>query len=221
MILNTRPSHQSTSLESQGTAVFSLPVFSIEPIDCHVRSVACNHAIFVSANAVDCFFVYAAMHANHIFAVGDATQQSLKNKGFFNTLIPDEFSSEGLLQMPLLQDVQGKSVSIVCGENTKPLLQETLIQRGAQVTQMVCYRRVPIDYDMTVIFPKLLNNPIDSVLTASYESLQQLMVLFKHPEHQAWLLNKKLYVMTEKMREEAVKLGFGEVLVEIVHSPNY
>lgn len=219
MILNTRPKPFSLTRDNTQHAIsdneFSLPVFSIEPIDSHMRSVTCHIGIFVSLNAVECFFNHATIHANHLLAVGDATELALKNKGYKNIHLPEEYSSEGLLKMPLLQDLSGKSVTIVCGENTKTLLQETLTERGAHTIPVICYRRVPIQHNMKKIFPALEKNSIDSVVSASFESLEQLMLLFKKPKHRAWLLDKKLLVLTEKMRTEAIKLGFQKVEVGI------
>ena len=190
-----------------------LPVFAIEPIDCHIRSIAGDIGIFVSANAVDCFYRAGSLHVTHLFAIGTRTQQALQNKGFKNIVIPDIFSSDGLLQIPLLSNVSGKTIVIVCGENAKPLLFNTLEARGARITRIICYRRVPIHYNMTKTFSVLSHHPIQTVFSGSFESLQQLMMLFHRKAHHAWLLKKTLYVMTEKMREEAVRLGFAEVVL--------
>ena len=56
--------------------------------------------------------------------------------------VPDtRFDSEGLLALPELNAVAGRRVVIFRGEEGRRLLAQTLAARGAQVHEVVCYRR--------------------------------------------------------------------------------
>ena len=122
------------------------------------------------------------------------------------------FSSEGILSIPALQNIDQKTILIVCGENSKSLLPTTFTARGAQIKIMICYRRILVSHDMEIIFPQLVVNAINTVVATSFESLSQLVALFHAPKHNQWLMQKKLCVVNEKMKMEAIHMGFQSVM---------
>lgn len=216
-VLNTRPAHQSlaltTAIEKKGGTVFNLPLFNIEsvlftPPDLKKFSVI----IFQSHNAVIHFLKqYKTIETNAVFiAIGSATQKTLENAGYHTVLTPAQFSSEGVLTMPVLKAIQQKSILIVSGENPKPLLRKTLAERGAVVETVFCYRRVPIHYNLSNIFSEL--KAVDIVVITSSESFAFLCELFKSREHRHWLVQKTLCVINNKMKSDAVLAGFQDVI---------
>lgn len=214
-VLNTRPQHQSKKLtqliEEAGGNVFQLPIIEIQPVLFQPpKTDDFDTVIFLSANAVHYFFKQNdfLFSKSKIIAIGSATQQALIDKGFYHTLCPDHFSSEGLLKMPLLQKIKNQKIMIISGKNPKPLLSITLTERGAQVKNIFCYQRKPVLYNMEIIFPDFLKNNIDCVISTSTEGLNALLNLFQKTEHRQWLLSKTVCVISDEMKKIAVDAGF-------------
>jgi uroporphyrinogen-III synthase len=217
-VLITRPTHQSHHLthliHEAGGRVSQLPLFTIEPVAFKpIKLDDFDTLIFLSANAVHCFFAIneATTTTKTIIAIGPATQQALAKLGF-HAIIPDIFSSEGILEIPILQHISQQSIAIISGENTKPILAPALIARGARVTPVICYARCAMMHHMEVAFPVLQKNKIATVICTSNESLSQLMRLFEDPKHRAWLLKRALCVISDEMKANALSLGFQTVI---------
>lgn len=219
-ILNTRPAHQSALLTQLLTAaghhVYDLPLLAIHPVAFTPISPAeSDWLIFTSQNAVHTFFSSinpAPFYANKIIAVGSATQNALHSLGFKSVLCPELFSSEGILSMNDMQNVTHQRIAIICGENPKPLLHNTLMQRGALINTIFCYQRKPIHHQMHLVFPDLQKNAIDIIIITSGENFSQLLNLFSHPLHRAWLLEKKLCVINTILFDAAIQAGFCFVI---------
>lgn len=218
-VLNTRPSHQADNLtrliEQKGGHVFQLPLFAIQPVTFEtIDPNNFDYLIFQSSNAVHYFLNQQNIKSTtaQIIAIGSATQKTLNKAGFDQVIIPDYFSSEGILAMPLLQNVLRKSILIVCGENPKSLLSDMLTKRGAKTTTVYCYQRTPILHDMKRVFPTLMQNDIGIVVSTSMESFFYLMRLFEAPSYRTWILQKTLCVINEDMATEARKTGFKSVI---------
>ncbi len=156
-VLVTRPADQSTQLcrllEEAGCTPLVLPTLAIEPLataepTATLRAaLPCDLAIFISANAVRHALPVIAAAGGlpaqcRVAAVGAASAAALRAAGFGNVLVPDtRFDSEGLLALPELDAVADRSVVIFRGEEGRRLLAQTLAARGAQVHEVVCYRR--------------------------------------------------------------------------------
>lgn len=156
-VLVTRPAAQSTELcrllEASGLAPRLLPTLVIEPLDSAAptatlrAALPCDIAIFISANAVRHALPVIAAAGGlpaqcTVAAVGAASAAALHAAGFGPVLVPDaRFDSEGLLALPELQQVAGRRVVILRGEEGRRLLAQTLAARGAQMHEVVCYRR--------------------------------------------------------------------------------
>ncbi len=80
-------------------------------------------------------------HQRRVWAVGPTTQQALEAAGCDTVQCPETYSSEGLLAMPALQQVATDDVMIFCGDNARPLLCDSLRERGAVCEQVICYHR--------------------------------------------------------------------------------
>jgi len=76
-------------------------------------------------------------------AVGAATARALAERGI-TALQPATESSEGILALAPLSRVVGKHVLICAGRGGRPLLAEELSRRGAVVSTIVLYDRVPV-----------------------------------------------------------------------------
>jgi len=229
-VLNTRPVHQADGLrdllKAQGARVISFP--SIEIVDVEVddpqnklTSEISNYeiAIFVSRNAVDGAFRFlngTAFPEQLQFAViGEGTFQALRKRvpDLDQRLIRSEpYNSEGLLQASALQQVSGKKVIIFRGQQGRTLLADELTERGAIVTQSEVYRRQAPKYaeaDFTECtedkFPTL-------VVFTSTEGMCNLLPLVDQHSREK-LLRTPWLLISERMRESAVKLGHNATII--------
>lgn len=156
-VLVTRPSHQSEALcrliEQAGGIPVRLPALVIAaPEDPalarrQLQQLAnCEMGIFVSRNAVDKtmeLVQQALPPAVNWLAIGQATAAALKEHGYPVALMPDrDFSSEGLLALPELQNVAGKRIAIIRGTGGRELLAEVLRKRGADIVYVETYRSI-------------------------------------------------------------------------------
>jgi len=98
--------------------------------------------IFVSRNAVT-FGLVAIDTADALIAVvGPATKAAIEEIGTRVDIVPEQGSdSEQLLAHPDLQNVVGKSIIIIRGEQGREKLAETLRSRGATINYLPVYQR--------------------------------------------------------------------------------
>ena len=216
-LLNTRPSHQSHHLtqliRQAGGTVFHLPLMEIEAIVFKPVNLGdVDIVIVTSANALQHgIYFNSPHHHNKIIAIGNATKKALE-KYAHNILCPQHFSSEGILQMPELQEIQKKSIVIISGENPKPLLKNELISRGALVRQMFTYRRKVIFYNMEKILPEIEKAGINTIVVTSNDNFTHLVNLFCEKKYREWLLSKTICVVNTKMKNDARSIGFSAVI---------
>ena len=228
VILNTRPLHQqgelTRMLQSDGASVLSFPVIDIQPVSGDARLGRQLQRIndydimlFVSRNAVDAAFslIDCTRLADHaVFGViGSATRAALaatltgSNRDIDDCLVASEpYNSEALLESQALQQVSGKRILILRGQQGRNLLGDELSRRGAVVEYAEVYRRV-LPKDDSAVFNRLVADAFPSlVILTSTEGMHNLVqlvdagaakVLCRTP----WLL------ISERMRESALKLG--------------
>ena len=104
-------------------------------------------AIFISANAVEKALALVERRRAwparlRVATVGRGSERELQRHGFAAVIAPSErFDSEGLLDLPELNQLEGKRVVIFRGEGGRELLGEALVARGAAVEYAECYRR--------------------------------------------------------------------------------
>ena len=101
--------------------------------------------IAVSAHAVKFahhFLLQTGLTWPHIdyFAVGQASADAFSEVGI-EASCPDDPRSEGLLALPALQQVSGKRVLILRGNDGRDLIARTLASRGALVHYCATYER--------------------------------------------------------------------------------
>lgn len=226
-VLVTRPAHQSEGLCDLIQAAHGRPVRfpAIEilgPADktaARTELQAARHAdllIFISANAVQYAFPMLPEQLPldiDIAAVGGATARSLDDCGLPPTLVPERMDSEGLLALPALQSVQGRSIYILRGNGGRELLADTLRERGAEVHQVEVYRRtLPQRQAAATNLVRGWQQLVQVVIATSNAILDNLYTLLG--DEGAGLLNSTpLIVVSQRMAEHAIALGCGNVHV--------
>lgn len=142
-----------------------------------------------------------------VIAVGHATARALRDRGIDAQVPAARQDSEGLLQLPSIQQLQGTRVALITAPGGRGLLQEQLVARGAALREVYAYGRTA---------PRLNRRHIDAVLhlpEASYvllssgEALQNLM---KQLPDAAWqqLCKATAIVSSERIAEQARSAGF-------------
>jgi len=225
-VLITRPKrqaqHLAALLQSEGEQTIILPTLDIYPphdlpsLKQTIKQLdQIDIVIFVSANAVH----YASKHWPNTapptittMAIGPGTARALTMKGLPVDWIPDSHHSEGLLSLPILQNVRSKKIAIFCGENTRPLLKETLIARGADVIEAVCYRRQCAKINAAEQLAVLQKKKIHVIVSTSPDSLTYLWQIFGTIAAK-WLQAIPLLVISPAMVEQAASMGFESVLL--------
>ena len=226
-VLVTRPAAQSDHLcdlieQAHGRPV-RYPTMQIHgPTDKHAarqQLAAARDArllIFVSANAVQYAFPLLPEQLPldiGIAAVGSATARELREVGLDPTLVPERMDSEGLLALPALHDVAGKTVFILRGNGGRELLHDTLRDRGARVQQIEVYRReLPQRAAGTDNLLRNWTQLVDVVTASSQAILDNLFTLLGDSGAQR-LRETPLVVASQRVAEHAVERGCGIVYV--------
>lgn len=86
----------------------------------------------------------------HYFAIGEKTARSLQKHLAQPVVFPYQENSEGLLRLSSLKKVQGKHILILRGTSGREQLFNNLTERGALVSYISCYQRIPIKYQGTL-----------------------------------------------------------------------
>ena len=212
-ILNTRPADQAKELtlllQETGADVIELPCINIIKTTNSQELKRCDYAIFLSANTVPFAKTHWKDSSAKIIAIGSGTQNALEKAGFSVDVIPEHFSSEGLLELPELTKPHQKKILIFCGEDGRKVLADTLKARGAVVSECISYTRACPHFDNATQLPTLIQSSIDLIISTSAESLNNLVTMLS-PAGRSWLFNKQLLVISPKMAELAKQLGFSK-----------
>jgi uroporphyrinogen-III synthase len=169
-------------------------------------------AIFISPNAVQ--YGIAAIRAAgklpaelKIAAVGQGSARSLREAGIKTVIAPGErFDSEGLLALPELHEVAGKSVMIFRGDGGREVLGDTLKARGATVEYATCYQRSKPGLDTAM----LLAEAPDAISVTSSEALGHLWQMLDNKAQQT-LRHTPLFVPHQRIAELARQQGWLQV----------
>lgn len=166
-----------------------------------------DKVIFTSVHAVQERIVdlcYAEIFSRAtVLAIGGATAEALRQKNV-NPIVPrvGEHHSEGLLALPMLQQVAGQCIVVFSGAGGRALLERHLRKRGAQVMKISVYRRgCPVRRK----FPPVTR--VSYIISTSQESLSNLWQM-AGIEGQPWLKEQHLVVISHAMKALAIKLGF-------------
>ncbi|WFP48868.1 uroporphyrinogen-III synthase [Methylomonas sp. EFPC3] len=225
-VLVTRPAGQAEHLceliESRGGIPVRFPTLLIVAHQPEAQALADAAAsdwlIFTSSNAVD-FAIPAfggkmpGWRGARLAAVGAATAQALRQAGCEVACVPaSEFSSDGLLAEPALQQVAGLRCTIVRGCGGREKLADGLRGRGAEVMYLEVYSRSRPEADAAGLRADLQGNRLAAVTVTSVEALQNLLAMLDS-ESVERLRQIGLVVVSERIGQTALQLGFKRVAV--------
>jgi uroporphyrinogen-III synthase len=175
-----------------------------------------QHIIFISANAVRFGMALVSDHWPQLpvginwYAVGAATARGLERFDIQAVTPGSDMSSEGLLALPYLRNVEGQRVLIIKGEGGRHTLRTELLQRGALVDELACYRRGLPDLPAGVLAARIAQWGIDLILISSGEGLANLLLLLS-PAETTKLKDIGIIVPSERVAVMAREAGFDRI----------
>ena len=226
----TRPAGQAASLaraiEEAGGRALVFPVIEIAPAeDDRELAAACadldrfHLAFFVSPNAVEHTLGYILARRPWppglaVATVGKGSEAALAKAGFSAVIAPQTgFDSESVLALPEFQPaaVAGREVVIFRGDGGRELLGETLVERGAGVRHVTCYRRRIPNADPRPLVDAAREGRLDAMVLTSSEGVANLRAMLR-PEDWPALVAVPAVVPHPRIAEAARQAGFAAVL---------
>ena len=221
-ILVTRASHQADPLchliAAHGGHVIRFPVLEIQPLRPAAITESVSHAdiiIFISPNAVSCGLTAlndpSLLRNKKIAAVGKASANLLEAEGVHVDIMPQGGAdSEALLAHPALQQIEGRRVVIFRGVGGRPLLGDTLLQRGANLYYAQVYQRCCPLSDSSQLLKQW--HKIQIVTSTSIDMLNNLVTLLGDAGLPL-LQERPLLVISARMQQHAEALGFQQIVL--------
>ena len=197
-VLVTRPEHKQAGLcqrliKLKATPI-TLPTIDIEPVTEQNSEFGILKQSILDLDLFDiviCISANAARLAGELidqywpqlpiniqwYAIGNSTANTLR-KYDIEAQVPSAASdSEALLSEPALQSLSTKRVLILKGYAGRKRLTETLLNRGANVTEAILYnRRIPV-YTDSHVSQRLYKLNLSAILVTSAEALQNLTTI--------------------------------------------
>ena len=187
-VLVTRPQQQAGELveaiEARGGNAILFPVIEIlarNEADVQADLEALNDpviSVFVSRNAVEHGLSYAR---GQIAAIGPTTAEAVIQRGANVDICPASgFDSEHLLMEAAFDDVAGKTIRIIRGNNGRDHLANSLSERGADVEFLSTYeRRLPnyTDAELSSLEERWRAGEVTVAVVMSVQSLDNLGTL--------------------------------------------
>jgi len=224
-VIITRPAATAAALvravRRRGASVVRLPgsrLCAIEDADAtRAMLFAAQSAdawIFTSPAAVDfCLALtgpFTRAPARQVFAVGAGTGRALARRGIASIVPLGSQNSEGLLDEAALSTPKGWTIAIIDAPGGRDLLAPGLRERGATVSRIGVYRRMP---------PQLTRRQLDALdqaarpwltLLSSGAALEHLMAALPPGPIARWQ-REALIVSSERLRDLASGHGFADV----------
>ncbi|MDR2707156.1 MAG: uroporphyrinogen-III synthase [Nitrososphaerota archaeon] len=237
VIALTRPVGQAEEagqlIRAKGGIPYYMPAIEIKPLNNteHVKRFiteleagTVDYVILMSTNGVKHLFE-VAKNINHIDAlrrglaktcvigVGPRTAQELETYNIHVDIIPEKYSSEGLLEVLKDKDVKDKVIRIPRTTSAAPTLNNQLTDMGADVQEIHVYESgLPINEDLKNKFHNdLVNGRIDAILFGSGLSAKNIfkMLTEKTPIEQ---LQK---ILSEKITTVAIGPTTAQAVKEL------
>ncbi|MDL5362962.1 uroporphyrinogen-III synthase [Halalkalicoccus sp. NIPERK01] len=127
-------------LEALGADPIADPMLAVEPTGASPRADG-DYTILTSKTGVELARAEGWTPSGTVCAIGDRTARALREAGYDVDLIPEEFSSVGLVRA-LDGEVAGARVEVARSDHGSPVLTEGLNDAGAFVHETVLYRLV-------------------------------------------------------------------------------
>ncbi|MFC7418818.1 uroporphyrinogen-III synthase [Iodobacter arcticus] len=222
----TRPSQQAAGLigllHAAGADAISLPLLEIAPPadPAPLRTALANIgqfdlAVFISPSALDAVFEQLQQPwpaGLAVAVVGPGSEKRARELGIQDVICPAlQFDSEGLLQEPRMQVLQGKKLVLFRGNGGRELLPNALQERGALLTLITAYQRQPPCFDLARLTMELATG-CNGIVISSSEAAQHLFHLAGGEARQA-LQSRLYFVPHPRIAETLNALGAKQIVL--------
>jgi uroporphyrinogen-III synthase len=146
-----------------------------------------DYCAFMSSQAVKILFDFAgrgaalALKSTAVIAVGPKTKQALKEHGVNVRLVPDSFSSEGLVELLSAMEPKGKSIIIPRSGATNEVATKALTGLGMRVDEILLYmvRTCPVTFVWREFSDLLQQKRVDAVVFTSSSSVNSFFEIME------------------------------------------
>ena len=146
-------------------------------------------------------------------AVGAGTASALRRAGIDDVQAPARMDSEGLLDLPALRDVRGRTIALVTAPGGRGVIAQALQARGATLQRADVYARVPVSPAAAAV-ARLRTLGSTPLLLALSSGEALLGVLAALPSDAATRLRgARVLAASERLATLARDHGFGDVVV--------
>ncbi|MFN6970832.1 MAG: uroporphyrinogen-III synthase [Rheinheimera sp.] len=177
--------------------------------------------IFVSVSAVTCLEQQFDLKSltQPLLAVGATTASALERSCGHPVVAPADQRSEGVLALPQLQAVAGRDIVIVRGNGGRELIKQGLLARGAKVTYVQSYKRVPLPLDGQRLSDQWRVQQIQCIVVTSNEILSLLLTSLPDVAL-PWLQQRQWIMVSQRMAETAIAMGIPAANISLAASAN-
>ncbi len=219
-------------VKSNNGRAIALPTISLVPKDSSViskfldliKTKKYDYTLFMSANAVNMIFdVFdkiqmtddAVSMLNHtkVVAVGPHTKEALENHDVAVSMMPEKYSSYGVIALFSREDSRNKKIIIPRSSASTNFLAKSLSEMGMNVDELHIYDVKPAEHDKWSEFMKMLSTgKIDCMVFTSASSVNSFFEVAAGYEKQELLremLNSKVVAIgpftNDALLEQGVK----------------
>jgi uroporphyrinogen-III synthase len=205
IIVVTRPREQAQetvmAIEERGGKPYALPTIEIQaPPDTSAAKTffqaladkKADYVILMSVNGVHHLLAIAEsmditdkikndLKNTIVMSVGPKTAQELKNNGIHVDLVPEKYTSEGILQCLQQRHVEGKAIFIPRTSEAPPELGQKLREMGNHVEEIYVYQsQLPSEKGLVEKFVKdLAGGEVDAILFTSALGVKNFFKMLK------------------------------------------
>lgn len=175
-------------------------------------ALAAPRVVFTSPQAVRAAVALGLSPApRKAITVGAATARALRRAGVEVVVHPGRADSEGLLALPVLQDVAGEPVGLVGAPGGRGLIEPSLRERGAQVWRADVYDRARCPLSKSARRKLLEASGPLVLMLSSAEALHEVLAQLDAREC-AVLRGGRVIAASRRLADIACALGFSDVM---------
>lgn len=153
---------------------------------------------------------------SRVAAIGEGTAQALRRAGVLDVQRPVRMESEGLLDLPLLNDVHGRRIGLVTAPGGRDRLAPALRARGAAVLRADVYARETCGLPQSGLRAMRGGHGRLALALSSAEALDATVSQLA-PQDLQLLRSARVLSASERLAEHARRLGFSDVV--LAHGP--
>ncbi len=234
----TRPAGQAEEagklIEEKGGIPYYIPAIEIkgltnfEPVKKFITELLkgqINYVILMSTNGVKYLFSTAetlkqtsqlkeGFSKTFVIAVGPRTAEALEEEYHVKVgLVPNKYSSEGLIECLKSKELSGKKIRIPRTSNASPILSDKLKEMGADVEEIYVYESgLPVDKELKdKFFKALISGKIDAIVFGSGLSAKNIFQMLNEKAP----MDKLRSIINGRVTTVAIGPTTAEALIEL------